>query len=71
YHQKPPSSSEQGLETNLIDALDSVTVEQMRKFMNAYQKGLSGKQAAWATKKYCGHQVLPNSVLAELKTAGI
>ncbi|KAG2064344.1 hypothetical protein BDR04DRAFT_1130802 [Suillus decipiens] len=78
YHQKPPSSSEQDLETNLIDALDSVTVEQMRKyaqrscrFMNAYQKGLSGKQAAWATKKYCGHRVLPNSVLAELEAARI
>jgi hypothetical protein len=41
------------------------------RFMNAYKKGLSGKLAAWATKKYCGHWVLPNSVLAELKIAGI
>jgi hypothetical protein len=29
YRQKPPSSSEGDLEKNLIDALDSVTVEQM------------------------------------------
>ncbi|KAG2046831.1 hypothetical protein BDR06DRAFT_992017 [Suillus hirtellus] len=71
-------ANEGDLEKNLIDALDSVTVEQMQKyawrshrFMNAYQKGLMGKQAAWATKKYCGHRVLPNSVLAELKIAGI
>jgi hypothetical protein len=42
-----------------------------RRFMNAYQKGLSGKQAAWATKKYHGHWVFPNSVLTELKIAGI
>ncbi|KAG1719221.1 hypothetical protein EDB19DRAFT_1648534 [Suillus lakei] len=42
-----------------------------RRFMNAYQIGLSGKQAAWATKKYRGHRVLPNSILAELEKAGI
>jgi transposase len=29
YRQKPPLSSEGDLEKNLIDALDSVTVEQM------------------------------------------
>jgi len=78
YCQKPPSSSEEDLEKNLVDALDSVTVEQMRKyarrfrrFMNAYQKGLTGKQAIWATKKYRGHRVIPDSILAELEEAEI
>ncbi|KAJ8589880.1 hypothetical protein M405DRAFT_737872, partial [Rhizopogon salebrosus TDB-379] len=78
YRQKPPLSSEEDLEKNLVGTLASVTVEQMRKyachsrrFMNAYQKGLTGKQAAWATKKYRGHRVLPDSILAELEEAGI
>ena len=39
--------------------------------MDAYRKGLTGKQAAWASKKYKGHRVLPNTILAELEKAGI
>jgi transposase len=31
YRQKPPSSSEEDLEKNLVGTLDLVTVEQMRK----------------------------------------
>ena len=38
-------------------------------FMDAYQKGLDGKQAAWAGKKYCGHQVLPTTLLDDLSKA--
>jgi hypothetical protein len=30
--------------------------------MDAYAKGLDGKQAAWAAKKYHGHRVLPDSL---------
>ncbi|KZT67917.1 hypothetical protein DAEQUDRAFT_728411 [Daedalea quercina L-15889] len=37
-----------------------------QRFMDAYRKGLTGKQALWATKKYHGHCVLPESILAEL-----
>jgi hypothetical protein len=33
--------------------------------MDAYRKGLTGKGAAWAVKKYRGHQVLPESILRE------
>jgi hypothetical protein len=36
-----------------------------RRFMDAYRKGLTGKQAAWATKKYRGHRVLPPDIMAE------
>ena len=33
--------------------------------MDAYEKGLDGKQAMWASKKYWGHQVLPEWILEE------
>jgi hypothetical protein len=36
-----------------------------RRFIDAYAKGLQGKGAAWAAKKYRGHRVLPESILAE------
>ncbi|OJA17064.1 hypothetical protein AZE42_13173, partial [Rhizopogon vesiculosus] len=36
------------------------------RFIDAYQKGLSGAQAAWAIKKYRGHHVLPPSIMEEL-----
>jgi hypothetical protein len=39
--------------------------------MDAYRKGLTGTQAAWATKKYRGHRVIPNTILAELEKAHI
>ncbi|KIK79545.1 hypothetical protein PAXRUDRAFT_161064 [Paxillus rubicundulus Ve08.2h10] len=39
---------------------------QSSHFINAYHKSLNSKQAAWANKKYCGHHVLPDSILKEL-----
>jgi hypothetical protein len=36
------------------------------RFMDAYRKGLDGKQAAFATKKYRGHRTLPLSVFDDL-----
>lgn len=39
--------------------------------MDAYETGLSGKQAAWASKKYRGHRVLPETILNELEKANI
>ena len=39
--------------------------------MDAYHRGLSGKQAAWASKKYRGHRVLPNDILDALEAAGM
>ncbi|KAG1728113.1 hypothetical protein EDB19DRAFT_1642580, partial [Suillus lakei] len=35
------------------------------RFIDAYRKGLNGVQAAWAIKKYCGHRVLPESIMKE------
>lgn len=37
------------------------------RFMDAYRKGLNGSQAAWANKKYCGHCVLPKSLMADME----
>ena len=41
--------------------------------MDAYEKGLNGpgKQAAWASKKYRGHRVLPESIFMELDQANV
>ena len=39
--------------------------------MDAYQKGLNGRQATWASKKYRGHRVLPDSIIEELDMANI
>ncbi|KAG2342774.1 hypothetical protein BDR05DRAFT_885766 [Suillus weaverae] len=78
YCQMPPSASKEDLAKNVVDALESVAVEQMQKyvrhshrFMDTYKKGLTGKQAAWASKKYRGHRVLPYTILAEPEKAGL
>jgi len=39
--------------------------------MDAYRKGLDGKQAVWASKKYHGHRVLPESIMRDLTEAGL
>jgi hypothetical protein len=39
--------------------------------MDAYRKGLNGKQAAWASKKYRGHRVIPMTIMEDLDKAGI
>jgi hypothetical protein len=39
--------------------------------MDAYRKGLNGKQAAWAAKKYHRHHVIPKTILQELEAAKI
>jgi hypothetical protein len=39
--------------------------------MHAYYHGLNGKQAAWASKKYRGHRVLPESLMNDLEKAAI
>ena len=39
------------------------------RFMDAYSKGLNGPQAAWATRKYHGHCVLPSSLMDDIEAA--
>ena len=42
-----------------------------RWFMDAYDCGLNGIQAAWAARKYRGHRALPQNILDELEKEGI
>ncbi|KAG2069159.1 hypothetical protein BDR04DRAFT_1022347, partial [Suillus decipiens] len=72
YRMLGPSESESVLEQNVINSLDAVPLSSMRRFavrsarfIDAYQKGLNGVQAAWAIKKYRGHCVLPPSIMQE------
>ena len=38
-------------------------------FISAYSQGLLGGEAAWASRKYHGHQTLPPSMVAKVKKA--
>ncbi|KAF8231706.1 hypothetical protein L208DRAFT_1275389, partial [Tricholoma matsutake] len=40
-------------------------------FMDAYEKGLNGRQAAWAARKYRGHRVLPESLMDDLEKTNL
>ncbi|KAG0696076.1 hypothetical protein DFH29DRAFT_758192, partial [Suillus ampliporus] len=73
YRQFPPDSSEAVLEQNMLKALDAVPLTSMRKFatrslwfMDAYCKGLRGKQATYAVKRYHGHHTIPLSLFEDL-----
>lgn len=37
------------------------------RFADAYRKGLNGKQAAWATKKFHGQRVIGDNIFNTLK----
>ena len=62
----------------MLAALEAVPLKSMRKFatrsrrfMDAYARGLNGRQAAWAARKYRGHRVLPECILEELDRKNI
>jgi hypothetical protein len=42
-----------------------------RHFMDAYNHGLNGRQAAWAVRKYQGHRVLLPNIFEELGKGGV
>ncbi|KAE9403400.1 hypothetical protein BT96DRAFT_1080589 [Gymnopus androsaceus JB14] len=67
YRLMPASSKEDDLEHNMIASLDAIELITMRRFMDAYHRGLTGKQAAWAGKKYHGHRVLPESLMKDME----
>jgi hypothetical protein len=55
YRLNPESSQEDILWRNALEALQAIPLEMMRRFanrsyrfMDAYSKGLNGRQAAWA-----------------------
>ncbi|KAK0197666.1 hypothetical protein F5146DRAFT_919494 [Armillaria mellea] len=47
------------------------SVSQTKYYMDAYRKGLNGKWAAWASKRYRGHRVLPEGIFAEIQVETI
>jgi hypothetical protein len=61
---------------NIIDHFDLLMqncvhsfVTCSRQFMDTYSKGLQGKGAVWAAKKYHGHRVLSEGILKEFNNA--
>jgi hypothetical protein len=61
-----------GLEKTIPEALESVSLEQIRKyarrswrFVDAYRKGLTGFHALYAVKKYKSHRRIPENVSME------
>ncbi|KAI6104708.1 hypothetical protein EV401DRAFT_2060837 [Pisolithus croceorrhizus] len=44
----------------------NVKTQGVQRFIDAYKHGLNGAQAAWAVRKYHGHRVLPENLMAEL-----
>ncbi|OAX33859.1 hypothetical protein K503DRAFT_775150, partial [Rhizopogon vinicolor AM-OR11-026] len=71
YREFPMSFKEADLERNVLAALEAVPLDAIHqfstrslRFMNGYRRGLNGKQAAWASKQYRGHRVLPEAILA-------
>jgi len=78
YRLNPESSREDVLERNALSALEAVPLDSMRKFatrsqrfMDAYSRGLNGRQAAWAARKYRGHRMLPESIMNDLEKASV
>ena len=59
-----------GLNETVPKALDSVNLITIRKYarksfryMDAYRKGLTGKAAQYAVKKYHSHRRIPNNII--------
>ncbi|EDR07030.1 uncharacterized protein LACBIDRAFT_299314 [Laccaria bicolor S238N-H82] len=78
YRLNPPCSREDQFEKNVLVALDSIPLACMQWFanrscifMDAYTKGLNGRQAAWAAIKYKGHRILPESLMTDLEKSGV
>ncbi|KDQ14166.1 hypothetical protein BOTBODRAFT_110427, partial [Botryobasidium botryosum FD-172 SS1] len=78
YREFPPSSTEDDLERNVLAALEAVPIDTLRRCVPCFSHSvlksfsrLNGEQAAWASKKYCGHRVLPERIFKELAKAKI
>ncbi|PBK94278.1 hypothetical protein ARMGADRAFT_1045736 [Armillaria gallica] len=78
YRLNPESSREDALEKKALDAINTIPLPSMHRFVNwslrfmdAYARRLNGRQAAWAAHRYRGHRVLPDSILDELERENI
>ncbi|EUC55063.1 DDE family endonuclease, partial [Rhizoctonia solani AG-3 Rhs1AP] len=77
YRDSPTSSSEADLKQNMLRALESVTLKSIRRFaarsqrfVHHYGRGLSGDEAAWATKQFRGHRIIPETLLQAMDNEG-
>ena len=73
YTRENYNYSWSGLQQIVPISLESVNLIIIRKFaqhawcyMNVYRKGISGKLAEYAVKKYKGHRRIPDHVIEEL-----
>ena len=78
YHLNPESSWEDVLQRNALEALEAIPIDTMQRFanrssqfMNAYSRGLNGRQAVWAARKYRGHRILPATIMDEVERAHV
>ena len=62
-----------GLQRIVPEALDSIPLITIRRFaqkswryMDIYRKGITGKMAEFAVKKYKSHRRVPNNIYNEL-----
>ncbi|KIJ50090.1 hypothetical protein M422DRAFT_245889 [Sphaerobolus stellatus SS14] len=63
-----PTIQQQVNEENILQDLEIQRyANRSAKFMDAYIKGLTGAQAAWAAWEYRGHRVLPENILKEME----
>jgi len=75
YRETPLTTNDNMMIENIRECLDSVPVETIQsyliqacRFMDAYQAGLDGPQAAWACRKYRGHRTLPPGALWDARS---
>ncbi|KAJ7231855.1 hypothetical protein B0H12DRAFT_968171, partial [Mycena haematopus] len=78
YRLNPESSREDALERNTLEALNVIPLVSMRRFanrsmrfMDVYRKGLTGSEAAWASRKYPGHRTNPEKLMDDMEAAGL
>ncbi|THU81889.1 hypothetical protein K435DRAFT_692679, partial [Dendrothele bispora CBS 962.96] len=77
YRLCPESSLEADLERNTLSSLNAIPLICIRRFCNralrytdAYEKGLNGREAAYAAKRYRGHRAIPKDYLKDFEKSG-
>ncbi|THV00602.1 hypothetical protein K435DRAFT_932378 [Dendrothele bispora CBS 962.96] len=83
YRLCPESSKEEDLERNTITSLDSIPIICIRRcvdhlffnralrYTDAYAKGLNGREAAYASRRYRGHRTIPTDYLKDFEQSGV
>ncbi|KDN44208.1 hypothetical protein RSAG8_05681, partial [Rhizoctonia solani AG-8 WAC10335] len=74
YSEFPEPKGDNQLQKYVEAALDSVSLDDIRKFCthtrricDGYMKGLDGRLSIWAAKKYHGHRVYPRTIMEEME----